>query len=74
VISDRRATYADDAVDVDHRFDQRKTGPSPRAVARLGEWLVEHDVAEVQPQNDFVTLPSRVTTVAGPVAPMTVMA
>jgi hypothetical protein len=27
-----------------------------------------------QRQNDFVTLPSRVTTVAGPVAPMTVMA
>jgi hypothetical protein len=27
-----------------------------------------------QRQNDFVTLPSGVTTVAGPVAPMTVMA
>lgn len=42
-------------------FSQAMRKAGPRAVARSR-------------QNDFVTLPSRVTTVAGPVAPTTVMA
>jgi hypothetical protein len=46
---------------------------------RLVCWLQTIDRRSIIPprmqrQNDVVTLPSRVTTVAGPVAPMTVMA